>query len=145
MKDLGFGLWTHRGQNVTSGLRRVLLSGVSWLVGPRPDLLVGFPLSFLKPAEVCRRKPGCPGQCHTGKPERSPGQGAWGLAASGKPFIPVTFEPSVTLEQQRHGGWAPGKLLQRCRSPSRGLPSEHPVSRVQPLRKANSGAYLQSF
>lgn len=82
----------------------------------RPDLLVGFPLGFLKSAEVPRRKLGCPGQCHTGKPERDPGQGAGWLAESGSPFTLATFEPSVILEQQRHGGWAPGKLLQRCRS-----------------------------
>lgn len=93
----------------------VCLTG-GWGMDPPEDLLVGFPLGFLKPADI----PRLPGQWHSGKPERDPGEGAggWGLGHSS---TWVTFEPFIIIEKQRHGEWAHGKSLQHCKTTFLGL------------------------
>lgn len=69
---------------ITSEIKLVFPSVVSWLGGPRP--LLELPLGFLKLAAIPRRKPGSPGQCHSGKPERDPGESVAWLAESGVTF-----------------------------------------------------------
>lgn len=53
-----------------------LLVCLSWGLGgldttSTEDLLVGFALGFVRPADIPRRKTGCPGQWHHGKREGS--------------------------------------------------------------------------
>lgn len=79
----------HDCSKVNSSFWCVLVGGGVGLDVPSPppqDLLVGFPMGFLKPTDIPRRKPGCPGQCHTERPEGDPGEGAGQLAESRSSF-----------------------------------------------------------